>query len=310
MNKKIKIITGIIIALIFIVFVEKYFGWSNIVASWNRLTPSAILISLAIIFFSYWLRSLRLYDYFKNDDRLNLPGTFRIMLLHNFFNNFIPMRAGEASFPILMQRYFAVPLAKSGPALVWFRILDLHTLCFIGFIMFGKYYIGASLTMLLALPVLFLPYFLQIFNQAILIILSRRNQDNSLVAFLMTMLRNFPSDMGQFYRSWFWTVINWLVKLSIFSWLLIQFIEIDYVSAWVGAIAGDLTSVLPVHGFAGAGTYEAGIVAALIPFKIDAASALSGAINLHLFLLGATILGAAVAILIPFNQKKQERNSR
>jgi len=55
--------------------------------------------------------------------------------------------------------------------------------------------------------------------------------------------------------------------------------------------------VLPVHGLAGAGTYEAGVVAALLPFGVAPAAALAGAVNLHLFLLGAALLGGALALL-------------
>ncbi|MGB2680474.1 MAG: UPF0104 family protein, partial [Candidatus Competibacter sp.] len=60
----------------------------------------------------------------------------------------------------------------------------------------------------------------------------------------------------------------------------------------------DLTSVLPVHGIAGAGTYEAGVVAALIPFGIEAKVALAAAVNLHLFVLGLSAAGGALALLL------------
>jgi hypothetical protein len=62
---------------------------------------------------------------------------------------------------------------------------------------------------------------------------------------------------------------------------------------------GELSSVLPFHGFAGAGTYEAGIVAGLVPLGLELEPALQGAVNLHLFVLGVSVLAGAMAALIP-----------
>jgi uncharacterized membrane protein YbhN (UPF0104 family) len=66
----------------------------------------------------------------------------------------------------------------------------------------------------------------------------------------------------------------------------------------MGALGGELSSVLPVHGLAGAGTYEAGVVAALAPFRVSAVEALAAAVNLHLFLLGVSGLGGALALAL------------
>ncbi|HAO34283.1 MAG TPA: hypothetical protein DCQ84_15245, partial [Candidatus Competibacteraceae bacterium] len=89
-----------------------------------------------------------------------------------------------------------------------------------------------------------------------------------------------PQTSAAFWRAWFWTQLNWLVKLAVFAWILRLFAPMPGAAAVMGALGGDLTSVLPVHGIAGAGTYEAGVVAALIPFGIEAKVALAAAVNL------------------------------
>ena len=89
------------------------------------------------------------------------------------------------------------------------------------------------------------------------------------------------------------------IKLAVFAWILGLFASMGTVAAWVGVIAGDLTSVLPLHGVAGAGTYEAGVVAALLPFGIDAKIALQAAVNLHLFILGSTLLAGLLSLGLP-----------
>jgi glycosyltransferase 2 family protein len=61
----------------------------------------------------------------------------------------------------------------------------------------------------------------------------------------------------------------------------------------------ELSSVLPFHGIAGSGSYELAAVAALVPLGVDPKLALAGAVNLHLFLLGSTLLLGALAFLLP-----------
>ena len=74
--------------------------------------------------------------------------------------------------------------------------------------------------------------------------------------------------------------------------------DIPWSGALLGAALGDLTSILPVHNIGGAGTYEAGVVAGMLPFGVGASAALAAAINLHLFLLAATLFGGALSLLL------------
>jgi glycosyltransferase 2 family protein len=67
----------------------------------------------------------------------------------------------------------------------------------------------------------------------------------------------------------------------------------------VGVMGAELSSILPFHGIAGSGSYELAAVGALVPAGVDAAAALAGAVNLHLFLLGVTLLLGALAFLLP-----------
>ena len=88
------------------------------------------------------------------------------------------------------------------------------------------------------------------------------------------------------------------MKLAVFAWVLQLFASLTTAAAFAGAIGGDLTSVLPVHGIAGAGTYEAGVVAALTPFGVPLTGALMAAVNLHLFMLGLSLAGGGLALLL------------
>jgi len=92
----------------------------------------------------------------------------------------------------------------------------------------------------------------------------------------------------------------------VFAWIIQQFAAINFGQSLLGAIGGELTAVLPVHGMAGAGTYEAGVVAALAPTDIGHQEALKAAVNLHLFLLSCTLLSGLLSYLLPGNRSSQQ----
>lgn len=108
-----------------------------------------------------------------------------------------------------------------------------------------------------------------------------------------------------------WTWANWLIKLLTLAWVLSHVAQLGLAAALAGAIGGDLTTVLPIHAPGGFGTFEAGVVLALQPFGLDATSALAAAVNLHLFVLGSSLLAALMVLLIKVpGQTGQEREPR
>jgi hypothetical protein len=85
----------------------------------------------------------------------------------------------------------------------------------------------------------------------------------------------------------------------VFAWVLRAFTPMRLSTALMGSVTGELSSVLPFHGLAGAGTYEAGVMAGLLPLGIAPGPAVTGAVNLHLFVLGASVLSGTLALLLP-----------
>lgn len=286
---------GIGCLLILVVLVEKYYGWRNILAPWTGLSPPAVLIAVVLLFASYTLRAIRLFHHFYAELRGSFLLCLKLMLQHNMFNNLLPMRGGELSFPILMSRYFGVSAGRSVPALLWFRTLDLHTILGLGLGVGFLVQHDSVLGLLFALwmPV---PWLLFIFAHRLRARITQKGRGAKWVAMLLDGL---PGDTPGFWWSWFWSALNWLVKLSVFAWVMLQFADLGYAAAWVGATVGELTSVLPIHGVAGAGTYEAGVVAGMLPFGVSAYAALPVAVNLHLFILAASVIGGGLAFLMP-----------
>ncbi len=290
---------GIAILVGFIAFVEVYFGWRALLAPWRHIPLNQIGIAALLSLASYWLRAVRFYDYFRSEMAGCFSLCIKLMLQHNLLNNLLPMRAGELSFPVLMSRYFAVPALRSMPALLWFRLLDLHVLgifallAFQGTLWWKWDWTGVGLILWLPLPWLAFH-----FSNRWRRWLSRYYDHSRLAQFSGQLLQGLPQEATAFWRAYGWTAVNWLAKLGAFVWVLRLFIDISYPAAWMGTITGDLTSVLPIHGLAGAGTYEAGVMAGLLPYGIAPQPALAAAVNLHLFLLGTTLAGGAISLFI------------
>ncbi|MER2532595.1 MAG: lysylphosphatidylglycerol synthase domain-containing protein [Candidatus Competibacter sp.] len=287
---------GLIVLALVLAAIQWTIGWPQLLAPWRAISPAALALAALLTLGSYTARSLRVYDYFLPATRGGFTACLKLTLLHNLFNNLLPMRTGEASFPILMTRYFATPLACSLAALLWFRLMDLHALAAVALVAVGGRWFDGWLVGLLTVVWLSLPWWLfQMRPGAVLVKLGRHLpphwQDR-----LAGARGGLPRTPTAFWRAWFWTLLNWLIKLAVFAWVLQLFAPLPTAAALLGAIGGDLTSVLPVHGVAGAGTYEAGVVAALVSFGVPATPALAAAVNLHLFMLGLSLVGGALAL--------------
>ena len=288
---------SIALLLLFIILLERYIGWSRLLQPWLAVDKSLLTLMTALVLISYAIRAVRLYVYFKADIQRQFPLALKLMLQHNLANNFLPMRSGEVTFPMLMSRYFGVSLSRSMPALLWFRMFDLHTMVVLALWALGTQWFGHLWVGPLALLWLALPWMLFVFNHWLLEHLHGQ-EHGRLTRLLVKLLQGAPADRGLFLKTWFWSLVNWLVKLLSFAWLLALFAQLSSAQALLGVIGGELTSVLPIHGVAGAGTYEAGIVAGLIPSGVKAEMAVSAAVNLHLFLLGSTLLGGLLSLAL------------
>jgi len=292
-----KYVFGTLILLAFAIFVEYFIGWVKLLTPWKDLDTLPLVTAVTLVFVTYALRALRIYDFFRPEMKGRFTLCLRLSLQHNMLNNLLPMRTGEISFPVLMSRYFSIPAVRSVPALLWFRLLDLHTLVVLALLVAGKDFLPLWAVVVGTLLWLSLPWLAFRLYRPWLKVIS--DHQGKVWSILRMILESLPQDHKKFWRSWMWTVLNWVIKLAVFAWVLMLFSDTSFVAAWLGATAGDLTSVLPIHGIAGAGTFEAGVVAGLMPFGINATDALTAAINLHLFLLSCTVISGILSRALP-----------
>ena len=272
-------------------------GPAELIAPWRAIDPLALAVAVLLMLASYVLRTLRVTRYFHESLAGHFWAAFRLSNWHNLMNNLLPMRSGEVAFPVLMRRYFGLSPLASVPVLFWFRLLDLQVVVIIALLAGGSALGlgGAWLPLLGALVVA--PFGLYLLRAP----LRRRLAagEGSLRSRLVEVLDHLPDSPRRFIGTLWWTWANWIVKLFALGWVLAALAPVGFVEGVLGAIGGDLTTVLPVHAPGGFGTYEAGVAVALAPFVDGGRELLSAGVNLHLFVLGSAIAVATLSLLIP-----------
>jgi glycosyltransferase 2 family protein len=277
--------------------VQYWFGWESVLAPWRQIPLKGIAVAVSLVSLSYVVRTLRLVGFFAVELRGRFPAALRVNLIHNLWNNLLPT-IGELSFPILMQRYFIISPTRSVPALLWFRLLDLYVVFLLALVSLtlsrDSWWLATLLIALLtlAIPLIYRwsPRMIGYFENK----LKGKLKDKA-----SEIRKSLPSSWRLLLLSSWWTLVNWALKLVVLAWIIQQFVTTNFGQSLLGAIGGELTVVLPSYSIAGVGTYEAGVVAALVPANIGYQEGLKTAVNLHLFLLSCTILSGFLSYLLP-----------
>ncbi len=273
-------------------------GWGPLLAPWRELGLTELLGLLALSALSYGFRAVRVFDYFRPAFAGRFPTVLRLSILHNVANNLLPMRAGEMVFPWLMGRYFGQGFGNALASLIWIRLLDMHFLGLIACLILylRQPWIGWPLAGLLWL--LLLPLMARVGR------LAPTGSTRMPARLASTLARAAPVSRRLIARLYLWTALSWTAKFIAFALLLQHFLPLDLWRLLIGVLGAELSSILPFHGIAGGGTYELAAVAALVPFGVSPEAALVGAVNLHLFLLGVTLLLGLLALLLPVQGRR------
>ncbi|MCJ8517265.1 uncharacterized membrane protein YbhN (UPF0104 family) [Pseudorhizobium tarimense] len=285
----------------YVLFLQVAFGIPTLVRELAATGILPLAAALALLVMTYVVRCWRVADYFPRETRGRFRRLLRLTLVHNLLNIMLPLRSGEASFPLLMRSEFGMPLARATAALLFMRLLDLHALLAaagIGLVI-GKG--GEWWTVVAWLAFLLAPVPLFALKDAILKMAGRLPERPRVL--VDEMGRGMPVNAMAFLRAWGATLMNWGVKVAVLAWVL-RLMDVAPLSAsFGGALGGELSSVLPVHAPGGVGTYAAGIVAGTLSFGAAASPGAlevisKAAVNAHLLILISALLGTGMAILI------------
>ena len=280
--------------------VEHYWGWGKLLSPWRELELPTLLLAVCGLLLSYGVRALRIYLAEHDIPRGQYLACLRLILLNNTINLLLPARSGEASFPILMNRWFGIDPARATGTLIWLRLLDLHVLATVGAACAAAGWLDAQhglsrLAWLAAGAAALAPLVFFALRRPLAARLT--GHGGRIPALLARVLTGLPHRYAGLALDLSLSWLSWGIKLTALGWVLSRLANIPQTLGTLGAIGGDLSTVLPIHAPGGFGTYEAGVMALLAPGATPSGELLAGAVNLHLLVLTTALLSGAAAWL-------------
>jgi len=271
------------LALLLLMALIRHSDWS---LTFSRLmdVPKTVLVICTLGWLSSFLfRAFRFKGEWHAHGKISLWDSLSLTFLHNAAVILVPFRVGELGYPVLVQKLLNVSLQQCIRSLLWLRLQD-----------------GIVLLSLAFLLLPFLSTELRIAGLSVVVILCLATQKWWLRLlrsrhFLIRQVRAFLHQRSSPW-GWFWSAANWIVKLLVVSLMLSNLTGLDTLQTLRGALAGELSALLPLTGPAGLGTYEAGVWTGLGLTWQEMKGLMGSVLLTHLFFLGISLLGAVVAV--------------
>ena len=271
------------LALLLLMALIRHSDWSLTVSRLMDIPKTVLMICTLGWLSSFLFRAFRFKGEWDAHGKISLWDSLSLTFLHNAAVILVPFRVGELGYPVLVQKLLNVSLQQCIRSLLWLRFQDGIVLLSLAFLM---------------LP--FLSTELRITGLSVVVILCLATQKWWLRLlrsrhFLIRQVRAFLHQRSSPW-GWFWSAANWIVKLLVVSLMLSNLTGLDTLQTLRGALAGELSALLPLTGPAGLGTYEAGVWTGLGLTWQEMKGLMGSVLLTHLFFLCISLLGAVVAL--------------
>lgn len=263
------------------------------------------LAAVAGMLCSYGIRARRLADEWPAL-RLRTAQALPVVLLHNAAVVTVPLRGGEAAYPLLLHRRLGIASADAVASLVWLRLQDatvLLLLVFVAFAPLGPWPVRALLALLVVVLAV----------RTVVRWARARGGDpqpepeptarwRRAWATARQALRQ--GGLRAMHRGWLWATCNWLTKAAALGLLLGALLGLPLHDTLPAMLLGEAGGALPLHVPAGFGAYEAGIWLGLQQGHawLQAAQVLGAGLVVHVFALLVGLLAAAVCLAVDMPQ--------
>jgi len=248
-------------------------GLEKLIYFLKKVSITDLLLAFILYIFSYITRTYRWKITLEIKDFKKL---FKITSFNTVFNIFLPFRTGELSFFYMLKKE-KIPFKESAFSFFTVRFFDALSLfaVFVSSFLIYKGYILLSVLLILVMPFSF--YILKWIISYIR--MDRFQEFNKNVLTLKNLISLYIL-----------SILTFVFKFSGFYFVIPHGIEITFIENFFAASAGDFTTILPIHGIAGIGTYEGGYAGILYLSGIDKDTALLSSVFVHIFIL----IGSAV----------------
>lgn len=298
-----KRVLALAITLGLLVWVLHGARWQEVGIALARVSSVEFVGAVLAFVLSYLLRAARVHDEFAADTGARFAPVLRLTLLHNASINVLPFRSGEATFPILLNRWFGVPTTRAVVALLWLRIQDAFVVLALAAFVWPSLPVWLRLTWIagVVLAAWGIPAWAGRHPE----IEARSGRFAQTVHRVREAL---AESTRRSLRGWMWTIANWSIKLLAQALLVASLLGTPLLSGLSGALGVELAAILPIQGVAGFGTYEAGGAALLAAHGIPFANGLNAALALHLFVIALALAAGGLALaFLPGAQPDQAK---
>ena len=271
------------LALLLLMALIRHSDWSLTVSRLMDVPKTVLVICTLGWLSSFLFRAFRFKGEWVAHGKISLWDSLSLTFLHNAAVILVPFRVGELGYPVLVQKLLNVSLQQCIRSLLWLRFQDGIVLLSLAFLLLP--FLSAELRIAGLLVVVTLCLATQ--KWWLRLLRSRH--------FLIRQVRAFLHQRSSPW-GWFWSAANWIVKLLVVSLMLSNLTGLDTLQTLRGALAGELSALLPLTGPAGLGTYEAGVWTGLGLTWQEMKGLMGSVLLTHLFFLCISLLGAVVAL--------------
>ena len=274
--KYFEIAVSVAISLGFIYLFYKVIGFNTFLRFLTEISPVNLILASGLYVFSYITRAFRLKITLNIK---NFKKLFKITSFNTVFNIFLPFRTGEVSFFYMLKKE-NVPFSESAVSFLTVRMFDaisLFTLFAISYLILKGYFLYSILLFFL------MPFSFYLFKGIISVIKIEK-------------LKSFSKEtlhLKNLIVLYTLSILTFVSKFTGFFFVLPENLKLSFQQAFFASAAGDLTTVLPIHGIAGIGTYEGGFAGVLIFLGVDRDTSILASVFVHVFILlgAATVAG-------------------
>lgn len=295
--KKILISSILTIILVSILFTQISFSDFNEVFS--NLSLVVILIGFLLYTLNYIFRAFRLQYLLKN--KIGFFSSFKIISMHNMFNQILPFRTGEFSLIYLLKKK-NIGIVKSASFLILLRIFDLFVISFLlifslifswgklSFFIDNPWILLLTLSILLILLILFLiksPFFVRLIMKIISLFKLNKFKSfkkiNSNLDSLSHYLRDYLLNKKIFFFTLLLSLFVWIFSFMFGYYILIKLgLEFTFLHFIFAMSLILIFNNLPIHGILNLGTQETFWTIAFIAIGVSKVLAISSAFVVHI----------------------------
>ena len=285
---KIIVATLLLIATIWVA--SSVLDLAAVVTAIVSLPAQTALVIFLLGAISWLLRGLRTWILFE---QLPLTEALGMSFVHNTANNLAPMRLGELALPMLARWLGNVEFSVGMTSLIWIRLLDLISLVGISVCIVFLPTAGTIMLALLAALIFLTPLLI-----AIVVPKTQHIRLPQILEQARSQLMYEAQNGKRLHRMWRLTILAWLSKIMGMGVLLATLSGIPMTDVITTILGAELSSILPIHGLAGAGSYEAGGIIGSTFMGLSPVLALEMTIQLHIYVLSLTAVFGILGVLL------------